>query len=85
MTISRMNVQIDGIPIDPCVELSAAYLRIRCLVEAWDTEHGGANRFEVTERCIKDLIKERDALKNEVYHLKDRLKAIKDMANVREY
>jgi chromosome segregation ATPase len=37
-------------------ELSAAYLRIRQLVGAWDTNHGGENRFEVTEKKIRDLI-----------------------------
>ncbi len=36
-------------------ELSDAYLRIRELVGAWDTNHGGENRFELTEKKIADL------------------------------
>lgn len=37
-------------------ELSDAYLRIRELVEAWETSLGGANRFEITEAAIRKLI-----------------------------
>lgn len=36
-------------------ELSEAYLRIRTLVNAFDTNKGGENRFEITENKIKDL------------------------------
>lgn len=36
-------------------ELSDAYLRIRALVGAWDTQPGGADRFQVTEQKIRDL------------------------------
>lgn len=39
-------------------KLSDAYLRIRALVNAWDTSYGGDNRFEVTEEKIKDKIEE---------------------------
>lgn len=35
--------------------VSKAYLRVRELVKAWDTNYGGENRFEVTENCIKQL------------------------------
>jgi hypothetical protein len=37
-------------------EISDAYLRVRGLVGAWDTKPGGTDRFEVTERKIKELI-----------------------------
>lgn len=37
-------------------ELSDAYLRIRSLVGAWDTNHGGENRFEMTEKAVADLL-----------------------------
>lgn len=37
-------------------ELSDAYLRIRNLVGAWNTVHGGIDRFEVTENKIKMLL-----------------------------
>lgn len=47
-------------------ELSDAYLRIRELVGAWDTNHGGENRFEVTENKIKELEAENIRLKNRV-------------------
>lgn len=36
-------------------ETSAAYLRVRTLVDAWDTAPGGTDRFEVTERHITEL------------------------------
>jgi hypothetical protein len=36
-------------------ELSDAYLRVRRLVNAWDTKAGGVDRFEVTERRIAKL------------------------------
>lgn len=38
-------------------ETSDAYLRIRELVGAWRTTEGGANRYEVTEAAIKELIR----------------------------
>lgn len=37
-------------------EISDAYLRIRKLVGAWDTQKGGADRFEVTESAIRKLV-----------------------------
>ena len=37
-------------------EISDAYLRIRKLVGAWDTQEGGVDRFEVTESIIKKLV-----------------------------
>lgn len=37
-------------------EISDAYLRIRQLVGAWDTQEGGSDRFEVTELAIKKLV-----------------------------
>lgn len=43
---------------------SDAYLRIRALLGAWDTNKGGENRFEVTEQAIvalKDRITELEA------------------------
>lgn len=43
-------------------QISDAYLRIRTLVDAWDTNEGGENRFEVTENKIKDLKKQVDKL-----------------------
>lgn len=36
-------------------ELSDAYLRIRTLVDAFDTKPGGVDRFEVTENKIRTL------------------------------
>jgi len=39
-------------------ELHEAYMRIRELVEAWDTKPGGVDRFEVTESKIKALKQE---------------------------
>lgn len=37
-------------------ELSDAYLRIREIVGAWDTNKGGENRFEVTENLVKKAV-----------------------------
>ena len=37
-------------------EVSDAYLRVRKLLGAWDTQPGGADRFEVTERAITKLL-----------------------------
>lgn len=37
-------------------ELHEAYMRIRALVGAWDTNHGGENRFAVTEAKVKELL-----------------------------
>lgn len=48
--------------IDSEKQISDAYLRIRTLVDAWDTNEGGENRFEVTENKIKDLKKQVDKL-----------------------
>lgn len=36
--------------------LSDAYLRIRALLNAWDTAPGGADRFEVTEQRLTELL-----------------------------
>lgn len=36
-------------------EISDAYLRVRELVGAWNTNHGGENRYQVTEDAIKAL------------------------------
>jgi hypothetical protein len=41
--------------------VSAAYLRIRQLVNAWNTQDGGTDVFEVTERAVTALVAERDA------------------------
>ena len=46
--------------------ISDAYLRVRALVNAYDTSHGGADRFAVTERLIKDLIEENKRLKSDL-------------------
>lgn len=43
-------------------ELSEAYLRVRALVNAWDTNHGGEDRFEVTEDKIKQLLADKERL-----------------------
>jgi hypothetical protein len=43
-------------------ELSDAYLRIRQMVNAWDTQPGGADRFEVTEGKIKEMLARVQAL-----------------------
>ena len=37
-------------------EISDAYLRIRKLVGAWDTQEGGVDRFDVTELAIRKLV-----------------------------
>jgi len=37
-------------------KLSDAYLRIRGLVGAWDTNYGGEDRFEVTENRVRELL-----------------------------
>jgi len=37
-------------------ELRAAYVRIRTLLAAFDTKPGGTDRFEVTEKRLKELI-----------------------------
>ena len=37
-------------------EISDAYLRIRKLVSAWDTQEGGMDRYEVTESAIRKLV-----------------------------
>lgn len=36
-------------------EISDAYLRVRALLNAYDTKPGGEDRFEVTEQAIRDL------------------------------
>jgi hypothetical protein len=53
-------------------ELSDAYVRIRKLVNAWDTKPGGTDRFEVTERRIQDILNER----NKLYKYIDLLKSL---------
>jgi hypothetical protein len=45
-------------------ELSDAYLRIRQMVNAWDTTPGGADRFEVTEGKIKEMLARVQALES---------------------
>ena len=35
-------------------EMHESYLRIRAILNAFDTNHGGANRFEVTERRAQE-------------------------------
>lgn len=52
---------------------SDAYLRIRALVDAWDTNYGGENRFEVTEQKIKNMKAELTELRKD----KERLERIK--------
>lgn len=47
-------------------QVSDAYLRVRSLVGAWNTNRGGEDRFEVTENCVKDIIKKRDQLRAEL-------------------
>lgn len=47
-------------------EVSDAYLRIHNLVKSFDTKPGGSDRFELTERRVKGLIAERDALRDQV-------------------
>ena len=39
------------------IELSNAYLRIRAIVSSWKTDYAGLNRFEETERIIRDMQK----------------------------
>lgn len=43
-------------------ELSNAYLRIRRLLNAWDTAPGGTDRYAVTERALSELIAENTRL-----------------------
>lgn len=43
-------------------KLSDSYLRIRKMLKAYNTNYGGRNRFEITEKALKDLIEERDSL-----------------------
>jgi hypothetical protein len=54
------------------IELSDAYLRIRKLVNAWDTKPGGTDRFAVTEKRIQDILNER----NKLYEYIDKLKTL---------
>lgn len=44
-------------------ELSDSYLRIRSLVGAWNTSNGGADRFEITEGKIKQLLADLSSLR----------------------
>lgn len=43
-------------------KLGDSYLRIRKMLKAYNTNYGGHNRFEVTEKALRDLIEERDKL-----------------------
>jgi hypothetical protein len=43
-------------------EISDAYLRIREIVGAWDTNMGGENRYEVTENAVRTLKEENHRL-----------------------
>jgi hypothetical protein len=52
-------------------ELSDAYLRIRAKLDAWDTKHAGADRFDVTEKALDDVIAERDAALARVEELEE--------------
>lgn len=52
-------------------ELSDAYLRIRKLVGAWNTNFGGENRYQVTEDAIKDLRTRLDAAEGKVEKAKE--------------
>jgi hypothetical protein len=57
--------------------LSDAYLRIRELLNAYDTQAGGADRFEVTERKLKELIDENAALRERLAQLVEVLKDVR--------
>lgn len=57
-------------------ELSDAYLRIRELVGAWDTNKGGENRFKVTEDKIKRL-KESRLTESEILDVLDKFRGYK--------
>jgi len=47
-------------------EVSDAYLRVRTLLNAFDTKPGGVDRFEVTENKIKDLQAKIEMLERQV-------------------
>jgi len=65
--------------------VSHSYLHIREMLRAYDTDFGGKNRFEVTEKAICDLKAERDALQTardqalqdcvDMKHIKDKVAA----------
>jgi hypothetical protein len=55
-------------------ELSDAYLRIRALVNAWDTQPGGIDRFAVTEQRVSALTRELADLKADDYDTRERMK-----------
>jgi hypothetical protein len=46
-------------------ETSAAYLRLRSKLNAFDTNHGGENRFQVTEAALDSVLVEIATLKDE--------------------
>lgn len=54
---------------DSETRLSKAYLRIRTMLEAWDTPHAPTSEevYRVTERALENLIAERDRLAKEIY------------------
>lgn len=56
-------------------EIGNAYLRIRQLVGAWDTNHGGENRFDVTEGRVLDLLAKSGQLEAENASLRAQLDA----------
>ena len=57
-------------------EISDAYLRIREIVGAWDTNMGGENRYEVTENAVRTLKEENISLNEYIEQLEYDLSTI---------
>ena len=55
-------------------QLSDAYLRIRTMLGAFDTNYGGENRFSVTEKALADLLAHREAAEAENARLREALR-----------
>lgn len=60
-------------------EIHDSYMHIRVMLNAFDTQRGGIDRFEVTERKLKELILERDKYRNIVDLLHNQLVEINEM------
>lgn len=59
--------------------LHVRYMRIREMVSAFDTDHGGENRFEVTEGKIRELLADRERLSAENEALRNFHKVVGDL------
>lgn len=73
-----VNQATDQVSTSDEDDMHRSYMRIREMLRAWDTNHGGQNRFEVTERRLAEVIAQRDE------YLR-RLQSIANIAHERIY